>query len=485
MTNKWKKGFATLFALMLFTVPALTSCKDKETSDSSSGGDVPAAITIQLDKTTYSALEDEAFFLIATTNSTRSVRWTSSDTTSASVNSSGRVLAKKAGTVTITANAEGQIAECVVTITASNPNEGAYLRPSQSKVYLDMKSKESKPLSVEYVSVKNDEESVLTDKAITYTSADETIATVSQDGVITPVSIGTTDIIITSEGMTEYVQADVYSAAITTPAEWLAMFDKTCDIESRYYLANDIDFTGVEYDIGLLAESGDIGTCFFGAEIDGDCYSVKNITMTGVSQSLFGTTVGLKLRNISFENILFTAEAGRAAGIAHTVGHHTSYFGEELVLESNISNVALDLVFETAMGTGVSWTSYGMNMKDTFIRMRRGENSTVSEYPDHQTATGYTNHETLPSEITTKAFMGVSRMAYNWGYGKSSMSNVVVYCEIENAGGIIGMGYGVFEGGNVVYSEKQMRASYDAYQTFDHSVWDVHPERLPKLIKNS
>ena len=80
--------------------------------------------------------------------------------------------------------------------------------------------------------------------------------------------------------------------------------------------------------------------------------------------------------------------------------------------------------------------------------------------------------------------MGISRMAYNWGYGKSSMSNVVVYCEIENAGGIIGMGYGVFEGGNVVYSEKQMRASYDAYQIFDHSVWDVHPERLPKLIKN-
>ena len=52
MTNKWKKGFATLFALMLFTVPALTSCKDKETSDSSSGGDISTAITIQLDKTT-------------------------------------------------------------------------------------------------------------------------------------------------------------------------------------------------------------------------------------------------------------------------------------------------------------------------------------------------------------------------------------------------------------------------------------------------
>lgn len=483
MTNTWKKGLAALCALALLTVPTLSSCKEGGTSSDSSGAS-SMEITIQLDKTAYSVLEDEAFFLIATTNSTRSVRWTSSDPTVASVSASGRVLAKKAGTATITANAEGVIAECVVTVTATNPNEGTYLRIAQPKLFLDTASMGTKRISAEYVSVKDDGESVLTDKTIHYASADETIATVSADGVVTPVSIGTTDIIITSDGMTEYVTADVYSAAIATPTDWLAMFEKTCDVESRYYLANDIDFTGVEYDIGMLAENGDTANCFFGAEIDGDCYSVKNITMTGVSQSLFGATVGLKLRNISFENILFTAEAGRAAGIAHTVGQHTSYFGEQMILESDISNVALDLVFETAMGTGVSWTNYGMNMKDVFIRMRRGENSTVTEYPDHETVTGYINHETLPSHIMTKAFMGVSRMAYNWAFGKSSMSNVVVYCEIENAGGIIGMGYGVFEGGNVVYSEKQMRAAYDAYQIFNHNVWDVHPERLPKLIKN-
>ena len=238
------------------------------------------------------------------------------------------------------------------------------------------------------------------------------------------------------------------------------------------------------YDIGALAESGNVDNCFFGAEINGDCYSVKNITMTGVSQSLFGTTVGLKLKNISFENILFTAEAARAAGIAHTVGHHTKAFGEEQIFESDISNVALDIAFETAEGTGISHTNYGINMKNVFIHVRKGDNSTVTEYPDQQTGTGYANHETLPSEITTKAFMGISRMAYNWGYGKSSISNVVIYCEIENAGGIIGMGYGVFAGDNVVYSEKQMRASYDAYHILDNNMWEVHPEHLPKLIKN-
>ena len=165
------------------------------------------------------------------------------------------------------------------------------------------------------------------------------------------------------------------------------------------------------------------------------------------------------------------------------MGHHTSAFGGEQIYQSDISNVALDLVFEGSEGVGFCDTSYGLNLKDSFIRMRRGESSTVTEYPDQQTATGYVDHETLPSHITTKAFMGVARMAYNWGYGKSSLSNVVVYCEMENAGGIIGMGYGEFAGDGVSYTENKMRASYDAYQIFDHDVWMVHPENLPKLIK--
>lgn len=65
------------------------------------------------------------------------------------------------------------------------------------------------------------------------------------------------------------------------------------------------------------------------------------------------------------------------------------------------------------------------------------------------------------------------------------MSDVIVYCEIENAGDIICMGYGEFKGDNVFYSETQMRASYYAYQIFDHTVWNIHPERLPQLIKKS
>ena len=60
-----------------------------------------------------------------------------------------------------------------------------------------------------------------------------------------------------------------------------------------------------------------------------------------------------------------------------------------------------------------------------------------------------------------------------------------MYCEIENAGGIIGMGYGVFAGDNVTYCENKMRASYEAYRILDHNMWAVHPEYLPKLIKNA
>ena len=51
--------------------------------------------------------------------------------------------------------------------------------------------------------------------------------------------------------------------------------------------------------------------------------------------------------------------------------------------------------------------------------------------------------------------------------------------------GIIGMGYGVFAGDNVMYCENKMRASYEAYRILDHNMWAVHPEYLPKLIKNA
>lgn len=158
-----------------------------------------------------------------------------------------------------------------------------------------------------------------------------------------------------------------------------------------------------------MAARGNIDDNFFGSEINGNFYSVKNITLAGEYQSLFGVAVGLRLKNISFENILFTAEAQQAAGIAHIFGQHT---GNGNVYSSEISNVALDLVFEAVSGTGISRLNYGMNIHDAFIRMRRAKTSTVAEYPDVEIATGYEGQTTM-----TKAFMGVSRMAYNWGYG--------------------------------------------------------------------
>ena len=243
MASKWKKGLTVLLVGMLLTIPTFASCKDNSGSSSNnSAGEQTVEITIQLDKTSCSVVEDDIFFLVATTNSTKSVRWTSSDTAIATVSASGRVIAKKAGTVTITANAEGKTAECIVTITASDPNAGEYLRVSTSKVLLDMKSQGAKKLKTEYVSVQNGAESIVTDKNIIYSSADETIATVTTDGVITPIATGTTDIIVQSGNLVEYVTADVYTAPIATASDWLSMFDKTCDVESRYYLTNDIDF---------------------------------------------------------------------------------------------------------------------------------------------------------------------------------------------------------------------------------------------------
>lgn len=483
--KKFVKGLAALLLTGTMATAGFAACGGDTGGDGGSSSSETSSesivITIVLDKEIYTLEEDSSFVLTATTNSTRSVRWTSDNPTVASVNAVGKVLAKAPGTAVIKAEAEGESAECVVAVTARSVESGALLRVQSTKLMMEMQTEATAQIGVQYVTVSGDDERVETDKAFAFESADESIATVSESGLVTPVGVGTTEVVITSGDLVEYVTVDVYTAAVCDAQSWLEMFEDPTNDKARYYLTNDIDFTGYAYDIGTLADSGNIENNYFGGEINGDGWSVKNVTMQGNYQSLFGTAVGLRLRNISFENILFTAEAVRAAGIAHTFGHHN----DKGVFESNLSNVSLDLVFETAMGTGISWTNYGMNLNNAFIRMRKGENSTVTEFPDDLTSTGYVDHETLPSHITTQAFMGVSRMAYNWGYGKSSMSNVVVYSEFEGAGGVIGYGYGNFDGDNVVYCETQMHASYYGYQIFDHSVWSVHPERLPSLIKKS
>lgn len=130
---------------------------------------------------------------IGNTVTGRAVAWTSSNTSVATVSDSGVVTAVAAGTTTITATSEGKSGTTAVTV--SNFAVGSVsVQPQNNSI--DQGS--SVQLSV---TVKDVNGSVVTNRVVTWTSSNTSVATVSQAGLVTGVSAGTATITATSEGV--------------------------------------------------------------------------------------------------------------------------------------------------------------------------------------------------------------------------------------------------------------------------------------------
>ncbi|MGB5990023.1 MAG: Ig-like domain-containing protein [Marinifilaceae bacterium] len=117
----------------------------------------------------------------------RALKWLSSDENIASISAEGLITAHKCGTVSITAKtANGKEASCKldVPIVAAT---GIQFALAEETVYLTVPAKLKVNFLPEYT----------TDKTLKWTSSDETIATISTEGIITGVKVG--EITITAE----------------------------------------------------------------------------------------------------------------------------------------------------------------------------------------------------------------------------------------------------------------------------------------------
>ncbi len=149
---------------------------------------VIAVTKVALDKTTLSLTEGDTATLTATvspTNATnKTVTWTSSDKSIATVDSNGKVTAVKAGTATITAKAGDKTATCTVTVAAKVI---AVTKVALDKTTLSLTEGGTATLTAT-VSPTN-----ATNKTVTWTSSDKSIATV-ENGKVTAVKAGTATI---------------------------------------------------------------------------------------------------------------------------------------------------------------------------------------------------------------------------------------------------------------------------------------------------
>lgn len=196
------------------TITSITIVNDSKT-DSIYTADTSVAVTdVTLDKTTLSLVEEETATLTATVapaNATdKTVTWTSSATDVATVDSTGKVTAVKAGTATITAKAGEKTAACDVTVTAKT-------------VYAT-----SVTLSEQTLSLKVGGEAVLTatvlpenatNKKVSWTSDNREVATVDQNGKVTAVAPGEAQIRVSANGLNSAAGLEVCNVCMVTVSE--------------------------------------------------------------------------------------------------------------------------------------------------------------------------------------------------------------------------------------------------------------------------
>ncbi len=181
--------------------------------------------SITLSDTEMVVKKGTVFYLGATchpdTADDKSVTWTSSDTSLATVDQNGKVTAVGVGSVTITctSNESGAVAYCLVEIT--EPVTGLELNSYYEKLV-----KDSKFVIIPTV-LPND----APDKSVTYLSSDPDVAMVDENGIVTALKGGTAHILVTTneshltKSCTIVVEEFVESVEITGAKELLNVGD--------------------------------------------------------------------------------------------------------------------------------------------------------------------------------------------------------------------------------------------------------------------
>lgn len=137
----------------------------------------------------------------------KEVVWTSDNTAVATVDAHGVVSPVAEGTAVITATAKGtdKSASCTVTVTYKEV-ESVAVSPSTMTLYIGEKGTLTAQVLPDYAK----------DKTVTWSSADESVATVSQTGVVTAVALGTVEISATAGQKSGKCTVSVISRLVTS-----------------------------------------------------------------------------------------------------------------------------------------------------------------------------------------------------------------------------------------------------------------------------
>ena len=217
-------GAVVLLAIIAAAVILITtSLKNREPEPSNTSRPTPPtassepvvnSITLSREDFTLSQV-GEQYTIVATISpagTKATIVWISEDPDVATVDENGTVTAVNKGTTKVSATAGGVIQECIVRVTAVNPNAGSGSGSSSgsgsvslSHVDVTIHSAKSETFKL---SVKGAGDSAV----ISYSSGNSSVASVTSDGTVKAVGNGNTDITVTvtENGETSTLKCKVY-----------------------------------------------------------------------------------------------------------------------------------------------------------------------------------------------------------------------------------------------------------------------------------
>ena len=296
------KYLYNLFIVLILGLPLLLSCTEKETTVEVS--------SVSLNTATIEMVEGETFNLVATVLPKDAeydgITWASSNASVASVNS-GTVSALKEGTATITASAGGKSSTCSVKVSSKViPVTSVTL----DKTSLSMQVGETETLTATV------NPADATDKIVTWSSSDVSVATVA-DGKITAKKSGAATITAKSGNCTAEC---VVSVSVNTESVTLDKTTLSLSVGESAQLTATVSPADAT-DRNVIWTSSDESVAKVS---DGKVTAVKSgnaiiIARCGGKSAVCAVTVTVPVASISLDKAALSLEVGESAQLTATV----------------------------------------------------------------------------------------------------------------------------------------------------------------------
>ena len=211
-------------------VATITAKAGDKTATCSITVEATPVASVTLDKTSVNLSTGQTVTLVATINPSdatdKTVTWSSSNTSIASVSDSGLVSAKSAGTATITAKANNGgngnfTAHCTVTVTQNVIHV--------NKITIDNTSISGKPGDTKSLTAIVYPDNA-DDKSVVWFSSNESIATVSSTGIVTFIAPGETSINVKTNDGGYFATCSVYVQRISVQRISLSQVPTTMEV---------------------------------------------------------------------------------------------------------------------------------------------------------------------------------------------------------------------------------------------------------------